>query len=79
MPVVADLQGDILNRAASGMSREEARSLRLTRKPGLATYMGHKSLVGTQRYLRLTPEIFPDIIARLEKFVGYVIPRRVDK
>jgi hypothetical protein len=47
--------------------------------PLLATYMGHKSLVGTQRYLRLTPEIFPDIIARLEKFVGHVIPRRADK
>jgi hypothetical protein len=41
--------------------------------------MGHKSLVGTQRYLRLTPEIFPDIIARLETFVGHVIPRRADK
>jgi integrase len=50
-----------------------------TKLPLLATYMGHKNLVGTQRYLRLTPEIFPDIIARLEKFVGHVIPRTVDK
>lgn len=47
--------------------------------PLLATYLGHKSLVGTQRYLRLTPEIFPDISARLEEFIGHVIPRRVDE
>ena len=43
-----------------------------------ATYMGHQSLVGTQRYLRLTPEIFPDIRIRLEDFVGQAIPRRAD-
>jgi len=44
--------------------------------PLLSTYMGHKSLVGTQRYLHLTPEIFPDIISRLDQFAGHVIPRR---
>lgn len=47
--------------------------------PILAVYMGHKSLVSTQWYLRLTPEIFPDIIRRLEAFTGHVIPRRPDK
>ena len=46
--------------------------------PLLATYMGHKNLVSTQRYLHLTPEIFPDIVNRLEKFVGDVIPRRAE-
>lgn len=44
--------------------------------PILSTYMGHKSLVGTQRYLHLTPEIFPDITDRLDQFAGHVIPRR---
>jgi integrase/recombinase XerD len=47
--------------------------------PLLATYMGHQSLVGTQRYLRLTPEIFPDIRLRLEEFVGQAIPRRPER
>lgn len=46
--------------------------------PLLAAYMGHKNLVSTQRYLHLTPEIFPDIVNRLEKFVGDVIPRRAE-
>jgi integrase/recombinase XerD len=47
--------------------------------PILSTYMGHKSLVGTQRYLHLTPEIFPDITSRLDQFAGHVIPRRVER
>lgn len=43
--------------------------------PLLATYMGHKNLVSTQWYLRLTPEIFPNIVKQLEQFAGHVIPR----
>jgi integrase len=47
--------------------------------PLLSTYLGHKSLVGTQRYLHLTPEIFPDITGRLDPFAGHVIPRRAQR
>jgi integrase len=46
--------------------------------PVLAVYMGHQSLIGTQRYLHLTAELFPDIAARLDDSFGHVIPRRVD-
>ncbi len=46
--------------------------------PVLAVYLGHQRLAGTQRYLRLTPDIFPDITARLEESVGGIIPRRTD-
>jgi len=46
--------------------------------PVLATYLGHQRLTGTQRYLRLTPDIFPDITAQLEESVGRVIPRRAN-
>jgi integrase len=42
--------------------------------PVLATYMGHQCLTGTQRYLRLTPEIFPDIQRRLDQRFGQIIP-----
>ena len=41
----------------------------------LSAYMGHKSLAGTQRYLRLTPEIFPDIVVLMEHFSGAAMPR----
>ena len=44
--------------------------------PLLATYLGHRSIEGTQVYLRLTPHLFPDIETRLEERVGHVIPRR---
>jgi integrase len=38
------------------------------RLPLLVTYLGHQTLLGTQRYLQLTPRIFPDINQRLEAF-----------
>ena len=38
--------------------------------PVLAAYLGHQSLAGTQRYLRCTGELYPDIVARLEGWVG---------
>ena len=44
--------------------------------PLLATYLGHQHLSGTQRYLHLTAEIFPEITARVEMAFGEAIPRR---
>ena len=47
------------------------------RLPILATYMGHQSLAGTQRYLRITPYVFPNIVADLRRVVGHAIPTEV--
>ena len=44
--------------------------------PVLSAYMGHQSLAGTQRYLRLTPALFPEVVASVEAVVGHVLPRR---
>ena len=41
--------------------------------PILADYLGHTSLLGTQKYLRLTPSIFPEIALRMEKSIGKLI------
>jgi integrase/recombinase XerD len=47
--------------------------------PLLATYLGHQHVAGTQRYLHLTAEIFPEITARVEAAFGEVIPRRTHR
>ena len=40
----------------------------------LATYLGHRDITSTQKYLHLVPELFPEVTRSLEQFVGHVIP-----
>lgn len=42
--------------------------------PYLACYMGHTDLRGTQYYLRLTADAYPDVMAKAQLRFGYVIP-----
>lgn len=42
--------------------------------PYLACYMGHADLRGTQYYLRLTADAYPEVAAKAQLRFGYVIP-----
>lgn len=42
--------------------------------PYLSAYMGHSDFRATQYYLRLTADLYPDILRRVEAEFGYVIP-----
>lgn len=43
--------------------------------PLLVAYLGHKDFTGTQKYLHLTAELFPNLIIRMNKQFGGVIPQ----
>ena len=42
--------------------------------PVLSVFMGHKSMRATSRYLRLTAEVYPDVVRQVENTCAYVIP-----
>jgi len=42
--------------------------------PYLSAYLGHEDLRGTQRYLRLTADLFPDLMSRIENTCAYILP-----
>lgn len=42
--------------------------------PYLSVYLGHADFRGTQYYLRLTADLYPDIIIKSEAALGYVFP-----
>lgn len=45
--------------------------------PVLSVYMGRKSIKATSRYLRLTAEVYPDMLRKVENTCSYVIPSGV--
>lgn len=40
----------------------------------LSVYLGHEDMRGTQRYLRLTAELYPDIVQAIESGCDWIIP-----
>lgn len=43
--------------------------------PFLVAYLGHKDFTGTQKYLHLTAELFPNLTARMNEQFGGAIPQ----
>ena len=42
--------------------------------PYLSAYLGHEDMRGTQRYLHLTADLYPNIIERVEELCSWMIP-----
>jgi len=42
--------------------------------PILSTYMGHKSIGATEQYVRLTEEMYPELLNDERKLCAYVFP-----
>jgi len=42
--------------------------------PVLSAYLGHQSLSATQKYLRLTADVYPEVVQKFESKFGGVVP-----
>ena len=42
--------------------------------PVIMTYMGHQSLEATNRYVRLTAEMYPNLLKKVDEAYKYVFP-----
>ena len=42
--------------------------------PVLSIFLGHKTLMGTERYVRLTQEMYPDIIEMEQSVSSFIFP-----
>ncbi len=42
--------------------------------PYLAAYLGHEDMRGTQHYLRLTADMFPNLVSKVEDYCSCLIP-----
>jgi integrase len=71
-PRVHDLRHTFAVRRLEAWYREGADLS--TKLPVLSTYLGHESMAGTQRYLQLTAELYPDLTKLLEQHFGSLIP-----
>jgi integrase/recombinase XerD len=46
--------------------------------PILSTYLGHKNIYATEKYLRLTSEMYPDVLEKVRVVCENIIPEVVD-
>jgi integrase len=42
--------------------------------PVLSTYVGHKSVEATNRYVRLTSELYPQLLTKVNTAYQYIFP-----
>jgi len=44
--------------------------------PILSTFLGHKTIKGTEKYVRMVQEIYPDIIGMENPVTSFVFPNK---
>jgi len=47
--------------------------------PILSTYIGHRSIAATDRYVRMTSEMYPELIDKMEGICSYIYPTLKDR
>lgn len=73
--IVADYQGKGETAIPPELQYVEVISVTASSGYWTMTYLGHNGLTGTQKYLQLTAQMYPDIVAKLEVQFGGLIPQ----
>jgi hypothetical protein len=42
--------------------------------PILSTYIGHTKLASTDRYVRMTADMYPDLLGKIDSICTYIFP-----
>jgi integrase len=71
-PRVHDIRHTFVCHRLNKWVREDADLM--TMLPVLSRFLGHENVSGTQWYLRLTAEAYPDITSKMNELTGYVFP-----
>jgi len=71
-PRMQDLRHSFCVKSMSRLSKE-GNDLYYT-LPILSTYVGHQSLAATDRYVRMTSEMYPDLLNKTDSICSYIYP-----
>lgn len=71
-PRLHDLRHTFCVRSMYAMSKEGKDMLYSL--PVLSVYIGHSSIAATDRYVRMTSEMYPDLVHKMESICSYIYP-----
>jgi len=72
-PRVHDARHSFCTKSMKKMT-EEGKDLYYT-LPVLSTYVGHSKLSSTDRYVRMTADMYPDLLGKTESICSYIFPK----
>lgn len=71
-PRIQDLRHSFCVKSMSRLSKEGQDLYYVL--PILSTYVGHQSLAATDRYVRMTSEMYPDLLSQTDSICSYIYP-----
>jgi integrase/recombinase XerD len=71
-PRIQDLRHSFCTKSMASLAREGKDLYYIL--PILSTYIGHQSLAATDRYVRMTSEMYPELLSKTDSICSYIFP-----